>query len=386
MAVPLIETLQAALLEPLRTGLNLWVARTSSQLGEDPLQPLPADRALALRRRIEALPPPAPLITFLREELTAAVEAWRCDPREAPNVLIVLSRPVQPVAPLIGALMAGWTAAAPPARALLPCRHRPADPEALPLMLEGALEDSLPQEDSSGHTALLTLAGLDQCFLRCIGGWGGIERLRQVILERPDLFWLLGCNSWAWTFLDQVCQISSYLPSARFLPALGGSELQDWLAPVVRELGLHQDGPPRAGRASGDPAVEAMGQDPWAQLANLSAGSGPIAAALFVEALRLDPDDEKGPPRLVSPALSDLPTLTDEDRYVLHSLLIHGTLQQDHLAFGLGLPSHLLQPRLHALLAQGVIANTAGELSVRPSHYLSLVKDLANNNFFTGEA
>ena len=84
--------------------------------------------------------------------------------------------------------------------------------------------------------------------------------------------------------------------------------------------------------------------------------------------------------------MPDLPTLTDEDRYLLHSLLIHGTMRRDHLAFGLGLPSHRLQPRIHWLLGEGLIETAAGELSVRPSHFPCLVKELTDNNFFTGEA
>ncbi|CAK6689789.1 hypothetical protein [Synechococcus sp. CBW1107] len=374
------------LFDPVRARLDSWFARRKSQLVDDPLEPLPRERSLALQRRIAALDVPTPLRTFVGERLTEALAAWRSD-REAANVMIVLSRPVEPMAPVIEAVLTDWDGRSTPCQALLPCRHRPQDPAAIPRMLTTALEEPLPPAGSEGKAALLSLANLDQCFLRCIDGWSGIERLRQVALEHRDRFWLLGCNSWAWKFLDHVSQISSYFPDATTLPPLDGPALAEWLAPVAADLGLSRPGAPAAGGpGSGDPAVPDAEADQWGQLAELAAGSSRIAAELWLEALRLAPDSDAGAVCLQRPALPDLPTLTDEDRYLLHSLLIHGTMRRDHLAFGLGLPSHRLQPRIHWLLGEGLIETAAGELSVRPSHFPCLVKELTDNNFFTGEA
>lgn len=250
-------------------------------------------------------------------------------------------------------------------------------------MLIAALDGSPPPAVDTGEPVLLSLPNLDQCFLRCIGGWSGIERLRQVILERRDRFWLLGCNRWAWRFLDHVSQISSYFPDARSLPPLDGPQLRQWLAPLVSGVGLEQVD------AGGQPSPE-VDQDPeadqWSQLAALAGGGPRIAAILWLESLRLESDSDGAEVRQVRPALPDLPSLTDEDRYLLHSLLIHGTMDLEHLAFGLGLPSHRLQPHIHCFLGEGLIEAKASELCVRPSHYPGLVKVLADNNFFTGEA
>ena len=154
--------------------------------------------------------------------------------------MILLSRPVAPVAPVIEAALADWEDPSLACRALLPCRHRPVDPLAVSRMLTAALEGPLPSAAAAGDPVLLCLANLDQCFLRCIDGWSGIERLRQVAQERRDRFWLLGCNSWAWTFLDHVSQISSYFPDAMTLPPLDGAALREWLSPVASDLELEQ--------------------------------------------------------------------------------------------------------------------------------------------------
>ncbi|WP_216901450.1 hypothetical protein [Synechococcus sp. CCY 9618] len=374
MAVPLLHSLHA--------GLDSWFTRKTSQLADDPLEPLPRERALALGRRIEALDGPAPLQAFVREALGEAIEAWRADP-EAANVLVVLGRPVEPITPVIEAVLAEREGPSSGFHTLLPCHRRPADPENTPRMLTAALEGRGASGAAEGEASLLSLPNLDQCFLRCIDGWSGIERLRRVILERRDSFWLLGCSSWAWKFLDHVSQISSYFPAARFLPSLEGSELREWLAPVAEGLELK---PETAAVPGGPETAEDAAADRWSQLAELAAGSSRIAAELWLGSLRLAPADDEGGLRQVKPVLPDLPSLTDEDRYLLHSLLIHSTMRRDHLAFGLGLPSHRLQPRIHWLLGEGVIEETAGELAVRPSHYPCLVKELANNNFFTWEA
>ncbi|MCT0219101.1 hypothetical protein KQ304_08835 [Synechococcus sp. CS-1329] len=375
------------LLEALRDSLDSWFEQQKSQLAEDPLEPLPRERSLAVQRQVAGLNIPAAQLTFVRQELEEAIAAWRSDP-DASHVLILLSRPVDPIAPVIEAALAGWTAPVDVCHTLLPCHHRPADPQATALMLSAALEEPLPSGAGDDDTVLLCLPSLDQCFLRCIKGWSGIGHLREVILERRDRFWLLGCNGWAWKFLDHVSQINSYFPDARTLPALTGDDLRDWLAPVSHDLGLGRaadDQPNDAG--DGEHSKTGAGEtDQWAQLADLSLGSFRIAAELWLGALRLDPDSEAGRLQQSRPALPTLPALTDEDRYILHSLLIHGALRRDHLAYGLGLPSHRLQPRIQRLLGEGLLRQSAAELCVQPGHYPALVKELANSNLFTGEA
>jgi hypothetical protein len=396
MDLPALE--RVPLLRDLRQCLELWSGRRGkASLSEDPLEPLPPGRIEALRQRVGQLEVPAPLVSGVGKALREAVQAWRADP-QAPNVLIVLSRPVEPMNPVIEAVLADWNDQEVPCRTLLPCRRRPADPAAAPRMLMSALE-APPGSAASAEPLLLSLPNLDQCFLRCIDGWSGIERLRQVILERRDRFWLLGCNRWAWKFLDHVSQFSSYFPDATRLPDLDGEALCQWLAPVVEELGLEptaaEEQPDHHSHAEGQGSDDGRTNEPgrsahWDLLADVAGGSHRIAAELWLASLRRRPpeeDSEEKPAELVAarPFLPDLPALTDEDRYLLHSLLIHGSQRRSHLAYGLGMPSHRLQPRIQWLLAEGVLQDTAGELGVRACHYPSLLRQLADNNFFTGE-
>jgi hypothetical protein len=206
------------------------------------------------------------------------------------------------------------------------------------------------------------------------------------MLEHRKRFWLVGCNGWAWRFLDHVSQISSYFPATETLPALDPGDLREWLAPLVADLGLNQ----LSASAGGAPGSQAAGADEaeaglWSHLAELASGCPRIAADLWLGGLRVEQADTKGGLVQAAPGLPDLPSLTDEDRYLLHSLLIHGTMRRDHLAFSLGMPGHLLQPRIHWLLHEGLLQESEGELMVRPSHYPYLIKELANNSFFTGE-
>ena len=378
MAIPLLDTVLSR--------LDSWFARKKSDLNNDPLEPLPRERSLALRRQIAALDVPPPLVAFVREQLVKAIRAWRSDP-EATNVLLLLSRPVEPIAPVIEAALAGWNDSPVVWNPLLPCHHRPADPAAMAPLLSAVLEAPLPPAGPNAQTVALSLANLDQCFLRCIDGWSGIEHLCQVVQERREHFWLIGCSSWAWKFLDYVSQISSYFPEARMLPALDGAELGDWLAPVAADLRLQPPSDSAASaQSSSDPDASEVEADHWSRLAELSSGCSRIAAELWVEGLRMVPDCAEVELREIRPCLPDLPNLKDRHRYILHSLLIHGTLHRDHLAFSLGVPGPRLHPDLHWLLGEGLLQESKGELSVRPFFYPSLVRDLAINNFFSGEA
>ena len=57
------------LLDSVRARLDSWFVHHKSQLADDPLEPLPRERRLALQRRIAALEVPTPLLDFVREAL-----------------------------------------------------------------------------------------------------------------------------------------------------------------------------------------------------------------------------------------------------------------------------------------------------------------------------
>ncbi|AFY37572.1 hypothetical protein Lepto7376_1215 [[Leptolyngbya] sp. PCC 7376] len=365
-----------------------------------------------IAKKLQALPSPTPYQETVKTEISAAIEAWQQN-LDAPNSLVLLGNPVEPIANILNDSLRQWVD--PPASIITPlrCVERPLDPWQLKRKVEGALmpyaqieppetkdTDQQPEPNSlDNRKTLILVPCLEQCFLRCIGGWESIEYLRDIAIHHRNCFWVMGCNHWAWNFLDFVCQVSAYFSEVKALPELDGEMLKDWLDPVVKTI----IATPEKEKVS----EEEEGDRPeyWDVLARKSLGVSSVAKSLWLQSLRIEAEiieetedlrdlkllgqdtDQKEELNLleVRPTLPNLPTLSGNDRYLLHSLLIHGHMTRAHLAFSLGQQEGQIQSAIQALLRKGLLERANGGLRVEATHYAKLKMELSNNNFFVGD-
>jgi hypothetical protein len=283
----------------------------------------------------------------------------------------------------------------------IPWSMRPGDALAIADYLQQALEDfqqvrgeanqqSEPDQLDNRQT-LIIVPRLEQCFLRCIQGWQGIEYLRDQMGKRSDIFWLIGCNTWAWTFLDRVCQISAYFNQVMTLPKLSETDLEQWLMPMVETLDHKLE--------AGEQTIT-ISDGYWRNLASLAVGGERVAMELWVRSLKfrekdlpesINPDelnsraddwqDWQLPLKLINPVLPSLDSLQMSDYYLLHSLLLHGGMTRYHLALSLGEAESVVQAQVQRLLSNGILQQTQDWISLQPAHYPRLKTELINNNF-----
>lgn len=380
-----------------------WFTRAQAKATDtdNNLAELPENIATQIERQLQNLTSPKAYQSTIHEAIASGVADWQ-QRLAASNSLVILGSPVEPIADLMHESLHDWQDA--PLNPLVPldCRNRPLDPLMMTQRFRQALEPypvSLEQEEGDrtevdqlgDRQTLLVIPSLDQCFLRCIGGWDGIEYLRDLSIRNRNCFWVVGCSHWAWNYLDFVCQISAYFSEVVPLPDLDGDLLQDWLDPVAKtvvEIEHPED-------------EEGDRQSYWKNLASQSSRVSTIAVQLWLQSLHLHKDDleaaqdltdeelveEKLPFKLheMQPVLPSLPSLNVIDRYILHSLLIHNYATHAHLALSLGEPESQIQSRVQRLLRERVLELRQGKLSVRAIYYAKLKTELANNNFFVGE-
>ncbi|NJN73556.1 MAG: MarR family transcriptional regulator [Limnothrix sp. RL_2_0] len=392
-----------------RQTVQSWFSQAQATVSEteEELVPLPDVLENQLAQKIRALPSPEIYQSFIREELAIAIETWQQN-LDAPNSLVFLGSPVEPIAAILNDGLRQWSDAPVNIITPLPCMARPEDPLVSIQQIRDALDpytqlDPDNQEDADeqldpdsldARQTVVLIPCLEQCFLRCIGGWEGIEYLRDVAIHHRHCFWVIGCSHWAWNFLDFVCQVSAYFSEVKSLPELNGEVLKEWLDPVVKTV------------IAAQAQTEEDGDRPdyWHSLASKALGVSSIAVNIWLQSLRIDPelvaDGDKSPDlnlasdnpegeelilHEVKPSLPSFPSLNHGDRYLLHSLLIHGRMTRAHLAFSLGQREGQIQSQIQALLRTGLLERNDGCLSVQPSHYVRLKTELANNNFFVGD-
>lgn len=131
----------------------------------------------------------------------------------SPNSFVLLGNPVEPLPKILSESIPRQTF--PDLEILTPldCLQRPLHPRHISQQIQKALE-LYPQIDLSPgdrqdqptvnqleqRQTLVIIPCLEQCFLRCIGGWEGIETLRDITIQNRHCFWIMSCNHWAWTF------------------------------------------------------------------------------------------------------------------------------------------------------------------------------------------
>jgi hypothetical protein len=365
------------------------------------LTELPENISDQIAQRLQSLTSPPAYHTHIRESISTSVADWQ-QRLAAPNSLVILGSPVEPIGQIMHESLQDWPDAPLKPIAPLDCLTRPHDPltmlqqfrqalEPYPVSLEQNEERHSNTDPLSDRQTILIIPSLDQCFLRCIGGWEGVEYLRDLSIHNRNCFWVVGCSHWAWNYLDFVCQISAYFSEVKPLPNLDGDMLRDWLDPLAKTVISVDDSEEQ----------EESRQLYWKSLANQSSQVSRIAVQLWHQSLRIHQDDldaaqdstddlsisKSLPFKLyeTTPVLPSLPSLSIIDRYIVHSLLIHNCTSHAHLALSLGEPESQIQSRVQRLLRENVLELQNDQLSVRATYYAKLKTELDNNNFFVGE-
>lgn len=359
------------------------------------LEKVPPSLFNALAEKGRQLPAPKPCQATVKAGMVEAIARWQANPDVENNSLVVLSRPVEDLGAILRSALQTEatleedrnTQAKPDSLAectltfLMKGYQRPLDPLAIKEHISRELE-KLP-ECTDTASSIVVMPRLEQCFLRCIQGWEGIEYLQNLTTRDPSRFWIFGCNHWAWAFLDRVCQISAYLEQPLDLPELSSTDLRQWLLPFFSDVMtvLNLEMPEEELILSLE-----MGSDGyWTSLANLSSGIGATAARLWLKSLRVRTSETETLSLLpAKPALPSAIAFNTIDRYLLHSLLIHGEMTRAHLALSLGEAERKIRDRLQVLKREGIILQKGRRLSIHPAHYPRLYNELKNNNFLIG--
>ena len=378
-----------------------WLSQAKTTNPDNLLNKPPEEIIQEFSQKLGKLSPPLEYRTTIQETLTSALASWQKNVTAA-NSLVILGCSVEPIAQIIQeSLTDELSKSLQIIHPLALCKRSP-DCSSLKTAISEAFSSETQSQsadyggDSNAELTqrqtLVVIPCLAQCFLRCIEGWESIEFLQNAVVKDKSRFWLIGCNYSAWTFLDQVCQVSAYLEQVQPLPKLKGDALQKWLAPVTQELAAEDN--------DADTNLAYC-----KSLASLASGVSSVAAQLWLQALRIraadipDAVSESQPAltpqgvtleipvnlRQTKPILPSLPDLTATDRYLLHSLLLHGQMTRTDLAMSLGESEQIVRSRVQMLQRAGVIVQQQEQLNIYPAYYPSLKTELINNNFLLGE-
>lgn len=252
------------------------------------------------------------------------------------------------------------------------------------------------------------LPQLERCYLRHPGGLTLVRRLFAELLSGRLGRGIIGCDSWAWSYLNYAAR--AHPPNPLVAQALDHERLSRWMrelaaAGTARRLVFRQadNGAyvtrPSQGTAGGEGAPSAM-SDFLKHLATFSLGVPGIAWALWRQALQSRPEDAfSGEPEIDGSPDSQatvwvlpweklkrpsIPADLDSNAIlILHSLLLHNGLPSEMLIETLPLSSSRLTQALMLLRDRGLIESGEERWQVTASGYPVVRQFLSREGYLT---
>ncbi len=165
----------------------------------------------------EVAPPPAcgPLL----DDLQITLDDWLVDPEPADPIRLIVLPPCDD-----SEILQTWVQGRPQGKAFT--RIDPPLREAL--MDGGTLPDPF-----KGKSGPIFIPRLERWFIRRVGGLDAVRDLLEAIERYPDKV-LIGCNSWAWQFLDKAAQAGMALPEPLMFRQFDADRLFNWFRTMAQ--------------------------------------------------------------------------------------------------------------------------------------------------------
>jgi len=171
-------------------------------------QPISTTISSQIKEKTANLTTNAELQNTISTAIQDAIVKWRSHP-EGNNSLVVLANPVSPLTRILRDSL-GNDEDTPLEINSLSWQARVHNYEQIRNELLSTVKPKSEIASSQLDTPafenrrVIIIPRLEWCFLRCIGGLEAIEVLKDLIAGDPEYFWLIGCNSWAWQYLEKV--------------------------------------------------------------------------------------------------------------------------------------------------------------------------------------
>ncbi|QDT03077.1 hypothetical protein K227x_14570 [Rubripirellula lacrimiformis] len=350
---------------------DLW--RTLRRETEDPFISDDSLRVATKRKLNRIVPPPAcgPLLA----EMHATFDQWSRDPEPIHWMQLVVLPPCDHNHIVsTWAKQAGHTIVEAPERAVI---------------LNGSEDISLPEIEGDG---VVVIPRLEDWFIRHRNGLRLLRRLldRLAMLERHCV---IGCNSWAWGYLEKIVGADLVLPVGVTLQAFDADRLFAWFTELV-ESGVAEGKIFRLTTTGEDIFArhsdgESANSEFLTTLAARSLGVPWVAWHLWRSSLRVAPKDNqkiaKQFPDEEALWVAQLDDFHLPKNHVsnallaLHALLLHNSLTADELS--IVLPSVDESNLLVALVAAEFVERDGDAFYCSPTAYPTIRQALADAGF-----
>lgn len=264
------------------------------------------------------------------------------------------------------------------------------------------------------ENTVVVIPELERCFIRHTDGLTLVRDFLDFVWERNQRY-IIGCNSWAWSYLSRVLSIDSQFRNPLILRPFDGQRLEHWFRSMAQTTCKHTlifrqsdngEAILTVNQADGNKKEKSEtyrdkeSSDLLKIIAARSNGIPLVAWAIWRNCLQISADaiieDEaqraakmdQGLTIWVRPwAQTELPAIPHEisktDVFVLHAVLLHGGIHEDVLPMMLSIQQSTAVKSLQRLLQAGLIKEENGLWRTTLSGYPAVKKYLAAEDYLT---
>lgn len=256
-----------------------------------------------------------------------------------------------------------------------------------------SVDEAVALLDEHLGAGVVVVSGLHLSFLRSVGGFDALRTLLEVFHADQERCWILCFYRPAWRYLERLGTTMN-MHLVQTIVDLTGLESKDLraLTTTLAQASGHQlnfDGLASTGALAGDLDVERERaiESYYRLLSSASHGNPSIALDLWARSLTEVPDaDGDGDPEWTVRILpemrgADLPSLGDEQLFVLAALRVQGELRESELTEVLNMGASKVRSLVRQLRSDGLVVEGKRGLQVRHRRLPAVTTLLRRRNF-----
>ncbi|MGM0545246.1 MAG: hypothetical protein ACQEST_00880 [Bacteroidota bacterium] len=261
----------------------------------------------------------------------------------------------------------------------------------LDLKQANTVDDLITEINQFESPRAVVLESLQNCFVRNINGFEAIEKLCYLITEtRLNVFWMISCSRYAWTFLEKVLQISEHFSHVAKSDGLNAEQIEKVILNRHRASGYSLYFEPddsmlksRTFRKLKDQegkAQEHLQEKYFEKLSELAEGNASVAIIFWIRSIRDYDDTCFYIEPLEVKKVEMLDNLSTDVLFTLAAFVLHDTLLDDYLAMVLNTSREESRLMINRLRSRGLLEKKGDLYTINHLVYRQIVRTLKERN------
>ena len=253
------------------------------------------------------------------------------------------------------------------------------------------IEELVASINDSNKRKVVVLESIQNCFVRNINGFKAIEKLSYLISEtRSNIFWMVSCSRYAWSFLNKVLQISEYFSHISKSDSLDEEQVKRIILSRHQASGyslyfepddqILQSRTYRKLKDQEEEAQEHLKKDYFEKLTKLAEGNPSIAMIFWIRSIRDYDETYFYVQPLEVTSVEMIEDLNPQVLFVLAAFVLHDTLLDKELAMVMNITLEESRLLLNRLRSRGMLVEKNESYTINHLMYRQIVRVLKERN------